>query len=81
LAVSVKGKSRNIVLTATSESPEKAAAIANAVAAAFLENRLNVQSGHMTQITGWLDNRLTQLREKMMQSEQTLEKLRTNLGQ
>ncbi|MGH7036512.1 MAG: GumC family protein [Stellaceae bacterium] len=81
LAVSVKGKSRNIVLTATSESPEKAAAIANAVAAAFLENRLDVQSGHMTQITGWLDNRLTQLREKMMQSEQTLEKLRTNLGQ
>jgi len=81
LAVSVKGKSRNIVLTATSESPEKSAAIANAVAAAFLENRLNVQSGHMTQITGWLDNRLTQLREKMMQSEQTLEKLRTNLGQ
>src|SRR6185312_8645022 len=81
LAVSVKGKSRNIVLTATSESPEKSAAIANAVAAAFLENRLNLQSGHMTQITGWLDNRLTQLREKMMQSEQTLEKLRTNLGQ
>lgn len=81
LAVSVKGKSRNIVLTATSESPEKAAAIANAVATAFLENRLNVQSGHMTQITGWLDHRLTQLREKMMQSEQTLEKLRTDLGQ
>jgi Mrp family chromosome partitioning ATPase len=77
----VKGKSRNIVLTATSESPEKAAAIANAVAAAFLENRLNVQSGHMTKITGWLDHRLTELREKMMQSEQTLEKLRTDLGQ
>lgn len=81
LAVSVKGRSRNIVLTATAESPEKAATIANAVATAFLQNSLGLRTAHLHRITAWLDHRLAELREKMMQSEQTLEKLRTGLGQ
>ncbi|HKT19954.1 MAG TPA: polysaccharide biosynthesis tyrosine autokinase [Stellaceae bacterium] len=81
LSASVKGHSRNIVLTATSESPEKAAAIANAAASAFLKDRLTVKAARMNEITEWLDKRLADLRAKMLQSEEKVQALRANLGQ
>jgi polysaccharide biosynthesis transport protein len=81
LSVSVRSRSRNIIVQATSESPEKAAAIANAIASAFLQNRLNTKVAYMKQVTGWLNNRLAELRGKMTQSEANVQSLRTNLGQ
>jgi len=81
LSVSVKARSRNIIVEATSESPEKSAAIANAMAKDFLQDRLKIKLAHMDEITAWLNNRLGQLRGKMTQSEENVQNLRTSLGQ
>ena len=81
LSVYVKNRSRTIVVEALSESPEKAATIANAVATAFLQNRLDAKLAYANQLSGWLNNRLAELRGKMGQSEQDVQHMRTVLGQ
>ena len=79
--VSVKNRSRIIVIQVTSVQPEKAAAIANAVADAFFQSRLNGKLAYTKQLTTWLDGRLGELRDKVTQSEAALSNLRTSVGQ
>jgi succinoglycan biosynthesis transport protein ExoP len=80
-SVFVKNRSRVMVIQVTSLRPEKAAAIANAIASAFLQNRLDAKLAYTKQLTSWLDGRLGELRAKVTQSEQELDTLRTSVGQ
>jgi succinoglycan biosynthesis transport protein ExoP len=80
LSVSIKNRSRVIVVQALSESPKKAAAIANAVARAFLQNRFEAKVEDGNQISAWLDERLAELRSRMGRSEQDVQRMRTTLG-
>jgi polysaccharide biosynthesis transport protein len=80
-SVFVKNRSRVVVIQVTSLRPEKAAAIANAIASAFLQNRLDAKLAYTKQLTSWLDGRLGELRSKVTQSEQELDMLRTSVGQ
>jgi polysaccharide biosynthesis transport protein len=81
LEVSVKGKSRVIVVRAISLDPRKAANIANATADSFIKNRLEAKLAYTTQMTTWLHNRLTELRSRVSGSEAEVERLRAGIGQ
>ncbi len=81
LSVYVKPRSRIVVVQATSKDSTKAATIANATANAFLQNRLNAKLAYTKQVTDWLNNRLGELRSKVTESEQDVQRLRTGLGQ
>jgi succinoglycan biosynthesis transport protein ExoP len=81
VTVYVKGRSRIIVVRVVSKDSEKAAAIANAIASSFLQNRLNTKLAYSRQITDWLNGRLAELRSNVNQSEQDVQRLRTGLGE
>jgi uncharacterized protein involved in exopolysaccharide biosynthesis len=80
-SVFAKNRSRIIVIQVTSLRPEKAAAIANAIGAAFLQNRSDAKLAYTTQLTTWLDGRLGELRDKVTQSDRELDKLRASVGE
>jgi uncharacterized protein involved in exopolysaccharide biosynthesis len=79
--VSVKNRSRTIVIEVTSFRPDKAAAIANAIADAFFQNRIDAKLAYTKKLTTWLDGRLGELRNKVTQSQSALSNLRTSVGQ
>jgi len=79
--VSAKNRSRIIVIEVTSFDAEKAATIANAIAEAFFQNRLEAKLAYTKKLTSWLDGRLGELRNKVTQSESALSNLRTSVGQ
>jgi polysaccharide biosynthesis transport protein len=79
--VSVKGRSRIIVIEVSSLRPDKAATIANAIADAFFQNRLDAKLAYTKQLTAWLDGRLGELRSRVTQSQAALGNLRTSVGQ
>jgi uncharacterized protein involved in exopolysaccharide biosynthesis len=81
VSVYVKNRSRVVVVQIVSLRPEKAAAIANAIADSFLQNRLDAKLVYTKQLTAWLDGRLGELRNKVTQSEQALDNLRASVGQ
>lgn len=80
LSVYIKNRSRVIVVQALSEAPEQAAAIANAVAQAFLQNRFEAKLEYANQLSAWLNKRLAELRSRMNHSEQDVQRMRTMLG-
>jgi succinoglycan biosynthesis transport protein ExoP len=80
-SVFVKNRSRTIVIQVTAYHPGKAAIIANAITKAYLQNRLNAKLAYTKQLTAWLDGRLDELRGKVTQSEEALDKLRASVGQ
>lgn len=63
-----------------SHSPEKAAKIANAVAEAYLTDRLQARFDSAQLATEWLSNRVEELREKALQSDARLEKYKSDKG-
>jgi succinoglycan biosynthesis transport protein ExoP len=79
--VAAKNRSRIILIEVTSYRPDKAAIIANAIADAFFQNRLDARVAYTRQLTGWLDGRLAELRDKVTESEAALSNLRTSVGQ
>ena len=79
--VSVKGRSRIIVIEVSSLRADKAAAIANAIADAFFQNRLDAKLAYTKRLTAWLDGRLGELRSRVTQSQAALGNLRTSVGQ
>jgi succinoglycan biosynthesis transport protein ExoP len=79
--VGVKGKSRIIIIRATSVDAEKAAKIANAMASSFIKHRLDTTLTQDQRITDWLHDRLAELRQRVVQSEQEIERLRSGIGQ
>jgi polysaccharide biosynthesis transport protein len=80
LAVSVKGQSRAIVIYFTSESPDKAARIANAVADAYIVAQLDAKLEATRRANQWLSVKLQDLRKQVAQSEGAVEEYRRRAG-
>lgn len=80
LGVSVKGQSRAIVIYFTSESPDKAARIANALADAYIVAQLDAKLEATRRANQWLSVKLRDLRKQVAQSEGAVEEYRRRAG-
>jgi polysaccharide biosynthesis transport protein len=76
LNVSNDRRSYSIFVNFTSEDPEKAAVIANAVADQYLVDQLEAKFEATRRATSWLNERLADLREKVKESETALQEYR-----
>ncbi|MDF2809078.1 MAG: hypothetical protein K0S56_109 [Microvirga sp.] len=78
-AVEVKRLDRTKVLQidVTSESPQKAARLANAIADAFIVDQLEARFDNARRAANWLGDRLTELREDLRRSEEAVEDFRS----
>lgn len=65
-----------LAVTATAETPEKAAALANGIVRAYIEMDAASQSEVTNRVTDSLSSRLAQLREKLAASEEQVETYR-----
>lgn len=76
VSVSRAERSYLLAVTASAETPEAAAALANAVVRAYIEIDASSQAGVASRLTDSLASRLTQLREKLASSEEQVEAYR-----
>ncbi len=80
LNVSRKGTSRAIKISYTSESPDTAANITNAVADLYISEQLRTIFEATRTATQWLYERVEPLRKKVQESETAVEKYRQSAG-
>lgn len=80
LTVDTVPQSNVIEISFVSEQPAKAAAIADAVAEAYLEHRLEVKFEDIQRSSNWLDERIAELRAQVQQAETALEDYRRTSG-
>jgi uncharacterized protein involved in exopolysaccharide biosynthesis len=73
VSASNDGLSYIIKVRATSESPELAARIANAYVDAYLTDQLEAKFDATRRASGWLNDHLTELREKVLASERAVQ--------
>jgi polysaccharide biosynthesis transport protein len=73
LSVSRVGLSSVIKISFTDSDPQQAARIANAVAAAYIENRINATSHAAETATNWLEARLRDLQKKAADAEKQVQ--------
>ncbi len=78
--VSQIGTSRGIRISATSESPETAAEIANAVAENYLDEQLEAKYQATKRATEWLNKRVQELREEVEAGERAVQQFRVEAG-
>lgn len=67
-------------LSFESSDPALAARVANALATVFIENDLNARYEMTRQATNWLQERVTDLKDKVLQSERALQAYRERSG-
>lgn len=70
--------SRVITVAATSDSPDKAAEIANTLVAEYLESRRSAKFAASSETNSWLADRIEELQAKLIVSEKRVEKFRNN---
>lgn len=80
LSVATQGRSSVIKVTFESSDREKAAKIANAVAAQYTMDQLDTKFDAAKQTTDWLNGRLQQLAEKVRISENAVEQYKADHG-
>ena len=80
LAVSVKGQSRVIVVSFTSEDAGKAAHIANTVADTYIVEQLEAKFQATRRANQWLAGKLQDLRKQVAQSDGAVEDYRRRAG-
>lgn len=80
LDVAAKGRSRVIGVSVTSASPVLAAGLANAVADAYIANQLKAKTDATTQAHLWLDQRVTELRQQMVDADNAVAAYRRRTG-
>jgi capsular exopolysaccharide synthesis family protein len=80
LLAEYKRRSFIITVSFTSENKEKAARIANAVAEAYVMDRLEASFDNARRVTGWLGERLTSLRKDVSEAESAVEEYRATYG-
>ena len=73
-------RTRVINVSAYSRSPEVAAALANSVADAYLEQQLEAKFEATERATLWLNNRLLEMRDRLDASEQAVADYRMTAG-
>ncbi|MBL8580509.1 MAG: polysaccharide biosynthesis tyrosine autokinase [Mesorhizobium sp.] len=69
-----------IGISYTSENADRAAAVANAVASAFLEEKLDARYESVRRASTWLEGRLSELREKAVASDQLVQQYKRQNG-
>ncbi|MCP3699876.1 MAG: polysaccharide biosynthesis tyrosine autokinase, partial [Aliivibrio sp.] len=72
LTISPIRKTQLVNISFESQDPKLAATIANAVGLAFIENNLESKLIATEQATGWIDQRLSELKQNLSNSEQAL---------
>ncbi|MDD9178990.1 MULTISPECIES: GumC family protein [Aliivibrio] len=72
LTISPIRKTQLVNISFESQDPKLAAKIANAVGLAFIENNLESKLVATEQATGWINQRLSELKQNLNNSEQTL---------
>jgi succinoglycan biosynthesis transport protein ExoP len=80
LQVSPQENSRVISLRFSSESPEKAANIANTLADEYIQSRLETKFEFTQRANTWLAERIKGLREKLAADEANIESMRQQYG-
>ena len=80
LDVAAKGRSRVISVSFTSTSPVLAAGLANAVADSYIANQLKAKMDATTQAHVWLDQRVTELRQQMVDADTAVAAYRRRTG-
>lgn len=80
LSASYKRRSFIITVAFTSQDREKAARIANAVADAYVMDRLEASFENARRVTNWLGDRLSSLRKDVSEAESAVEEYRATYG-
>ena len=80
LAVSRPGQAHVLDISITSTDPARAAQLANAVANAYFVNQLDARFEAAKQASGWLSDRLVELRQQLRDSEEAVIKFRNEHG-
>src|SRR5262245_41428099 len=80
LSVSRSGKAQVLSISITSTDSAKAAQLANAVANAYVVNQLDARFESAKQASGWLSDRLVELRQQLRDSEEAVTKFRNEHG-
>ncbi len=80
LYVAPKGRSRVIGVSVESADPGLAAAAANAVADGYIENQLRSKLDATEHAHKWLDDRVREMREQVVNADQAVEAYRQKVG-
>ena len=80
LAVSRSGYGQVLNISITSTDPARAGQLANAVANAYFVNQLDARFEAAKQASGWLSDRLVELRQQLRDSEEAVTKFRNEHG-
>jgi succinoglycan biosynthesis transport protein ExoP len=80
LKVSNDGRSLTIVVSFTSESPERAAQIANAIVQTYLDDQALVKTRATMMASDWLGQRVDKIRQDLEKSEAAVDDFRRKSG-
>jgi polysaccharide biosynthesis transport protein len=80
LAVSRSGQAQVLNISITWTDPVRAAQLANAVAEAYVVNQLDARFESAKRASGWLSDRLVELRQQLRDSEEAIIKFRNEHG-
>src|SRR6266566_8419775 len=80
LALSRSGQAQVLNISITWTDPARAAQLANAVANAYVVNQLDARFESAKQASGWLSDRLVELRQQLRDSEEAVTKFRNEHG-
>jgi capsular exopolysaccharide synthesis family protein len=80
LAVSRSGQAQVLNIAITSADPVQAAQLANAVADAYVVDQLDARLESAKRASGWLSDRLIELRKQLRDSEEAVTKFRNEHG-
>jgi uncharacterized protein involved in exopolysaccharide biosynthesis/Mrp family chromosome partitioning ATPase len=80
LNVSNDGRSLTIVVSFTSENPERAAQIANAITQTYLDDQVLAKNRATMMASNWLGERVTKIREQLETSEAAVDEYRRKSG-
>jgi polysaccharide biosynthesis transport protein len=80
LAVSRSGQAQVLSISITWTDPARAAQLANAVANAYVVSQLDSRFESAKQASGWLSDRLVELRQQLRDSEEAVTKFRNEHG-
>ncbi len=76
LAFLSDGQSYLIQISFTSEDPDKAAVVANRVAEMYIQDQINGKLGATDKASGWLEQRLNELRANVQNSDEAVQKFK-----
>lgn len=73
LSVTTEAADQIIIVSYQSSSPQEAAALANLIASTFVEDRLAARKAILSQATGWLDQRASEAKSKLMEIDKRIQ--------